>query len=434
MLHLAANVPGRRKPRHPVLERVRPRLAGQVPGRKMACGAPQPCILTGVVLAGGLGVVLLQRLNQDRHYRRLLADGDAALAPASPTWPSRAFSGALALRPDSMVAHFRRGEAYAAQGQDDARRARPAGSPAARARRAGTARGPRPPATIARATPPRPPTGTAQAADRLKDADPALLYSLALARYRAGRSRPPRTSRSAARSRATIRWPRRTTCWVWSLRDAQQPDARRRRARTGRAARPALLAAREELADLYRDQGRAADETAQLEALAALDQQLDRQLALAMAELRASDYAAALETLDDADAAASRRLACGLAIGRIYLARAERRPIARPSRCALAALERALGGTARRSEGLALFGRALYLRATSRAPSGCCRRPWPPRRSIPRRSGSWPTRPSGWRIPTSPVTRSCSTSMRSRATRRRPTCRRRVRGASACSR
>jgi Flp pilus assembly protein TadD len=50
-----------------------------------------------------------------------------------------------------------------------------------------------------------------------------------------------------------------------------------------------------------------------------------------------------------------------MTLGRIYLLRAERAGDSASVQRALAILERALGGTAPRSEGLALFGRALYL-------------------------------------------------------------------------
>jgi Flp pilus assembly protein TadD len=50
-----------------------------------------------------------------------------------------------------------------------------------------------------------------------------------------------------------------------------------------------------------------------------------------------------------------------LALGRVYLAKAERTMDRRSVAAALAALERALAGTTRRSEGLTLLGRALYL-------------------------------------------------------------------------
>ncbi len=50
-----------------------------------------------------------------------------------------------------------------------------------------------------------------------------------------------------------------------------------------------------------------------------------------------------------------------MALGRIYLLRAERTGDSASVQRALDVLERALGGTAPRSEGLALFGRALFL-------------------------------------------------------------------------
>jgi tetratricopeptide (TPR) repeat protein len=50
-----------------------------------------------------------------------------------------------------------------------------------------------------------------------------------------------------------------------------------------------------------------------------------------------------------------------VALGRVHLARAERDRDASSIARARDVLEQALGGTARRSEGLALYGRALYL-------------------------------------------------------------------------
>ncbi|MFM9469814.1 tetratricopeptide repeat protein, partial [Streptomyces scabiei] len=45
-------------------------------------------------------------------YRALLARGDAALNDERAVVAIEAYSGAVALRPDSMLAHLRRGEAY----------------------------------------------------------------------------------------------------------------------------------------------------------------------------------------------------------------------------------------------------------------------------------------------------------------------------------
>src|SRR5580765_1057157 len=140
-------------------------------------------LAAGVAVLAVGGVLLEQRVERDRQYRNLLASGDAHLA-ANETGPAiEAFSGALALRPVSMAAHFRRGEAYRAEG-----------------RTAEAARDLVEAATLA-------PDSTApalaladlyqssndwgraadwysQAAQRLED--PALLYRLAFARYRSG--------------------------------------------------------------------------------------------------------------------------------------------------------------------------------------------------------------------------------------------------------
>ena len=124
---------------------------------------------------------------------------------------------------------------------------------------------------------------------------------------------------------------------------------------------PGLLAAREELADLYRITGQRVQELRQLQALADADSQPSRRLAIALAQADADQYDGALGTVSEvlvrtpADSRAQSTLA------RVLLARAEGRPDRAAVTRALVALERALGGTARRSEGMALLGRALYL-------------------------------------------------------------------------
>jgi len=123
---------------------------------------------------------------------------------------------------------------------------------------------------------------------------------------------------------------------------------------------PSLLAAREELAELYRLSGRAADEIAQLQALTALDPHTARRIALAMAETRDGRFDAALATLGTDTPAKPDESVILLARGRVHLARAERTGDRAAAKLALGSLEKALGGTARRSEGLALYGRALF--------------------------------------------------------------------------
>jgi predicted Zn-dependent protease len=124
---------------------------------------------------------------------------------------------------------------------------------------------------------------------------------------------------------------------------------------------PSLTPAREELADLFRSQGRPAEEMAELQDLAALDRNDDRQVAIAMAAARRGQFDFALGALSDVSPKAADAAHVQLARGRVYLARAERTLDRQWARKAHEVLEIALSGGARASEGLALYGRALFL-------------------------------------------------------------------------
>src|SRR5262245_44440363 len=63
-----------------------------------------------VALIGG--ALAYQAARQERQYRALLARGDAAVREGESFVAMEAYSGAITLRPDSMLAHLRRGEAY----------------------------------------------------------------------------------------------------------------------------------------------------------------------------------------------------------------------------------------------------------------------------------------------------------------------------------
>jgi predicted Zn-dependent protease len=101
----------------------------------------------------------------------------------------------------------------------------------------------------------------------------------------------------------------------------------------------------------------------QLQALAARDASVSRRVAIGVAEARQGQLDSSIGTLSSVLADAPNDSRVLVAIARVYLLRAERSrdrndaSLARAS----AVLERALGGTAPRSEGLALFGRALHL-------------------------------------------------------------------------
>lgn len=316
-------------------------------------------VLLAIVAVVGVGVSVAQRLSQDRRYHRLLAEGELALRSGQNHIAVEAFSGAMALRPASMVAFYRRGEAYRSQHQDDravrdlaeARRLAPnapqplvalgeiyerAGNHAAAAEWYG------------------------KAAVLLGDSDPRLLYSLGLAHYRAG---APAAAQDPLRRALGRDGSLAEAHYLLGLVSRDAGDPREAAASLEQAIRlaPSLLAAREELADLYRETGRTLDEVRQLEALLLLDPQPERTIALALAETRQTRYDHAVDRLTAMAATAPDDSRVQTALGRAYLARAEGQADRVSVPRALSALELALGGTARRSEGLALYGRALYL-------------------------------------------------------------------------
>ncbi len=302
--------------------------------------------------------IVIQVVDRDRNYRALLAEGDRALAASNAFAAGASYSSALGLRPESVAAHIRRGQAYREQHREEdaihdwsdaAHLAPQSTQPLELLGDLYSARG-----------------EDAKAAtyyDRcvqLDAQDPTRLYKLGLALYRAGK---PAAAVDPLRSAVAINDNFGEAHYLLGLvlRDTQAtPQAIAELERAIRVA-PSLLAAREELADLYRASGRPVDELTQLQALASLDPQTPRRIAIALAEARQRHFDGAIATLTDAAAGDPGNSQVQLALGRVYLAKAEHGMDRRSITLALSALERALGGTARRSEGLTLLGRALYL-------------------------------------------------------------------------
>ncbi|MDP6581749.1 MAG: tetratricopeptide repeat protein, partial [Vicinamibacterales bacterium] len=71
----------------------------------------------GVLLAAAMaGVFLYTGVTRDAEYRRLVSAGDEALAQDQIYLAIEAFSGAIALKSDTMLAHLKRGESYHRRG------------------------------------------------------------------------------------------------------------------------------------------------------------------------------------------------------------------------------------------------------------------------------------------------------------------------------
>jgi tetratricopeptide (TPR) repeat protein len=314
--------------------------------------------LAALILIVAMGVLLVEQANGDRKYARLLQTGQEALDSGNGYAAIEAFSGALTLRPRSMVAYFHRGEAYRLEQREDE---------ALRDFRAANRLAPDAPEPLIAlgdmyeaSEPVQAAYWYAQAANQLKD-DPALLYKLALVRYRAGspaEAIKPLTEVVARNDSAAA------AHYLLGLvyRDTQRFDEAIASLERAVKVTPSLIPAREELADLYHARGRFVDEMSQLQALATLDGVPRRTVDIGLAEADQGQFPAAIGSLSGAAARAPSDSQVQLALGRVYLARAERTGDRVAVTRALDALEQALGGTARRSEGLALFGRGLWLK------------------------------------------------------------------------
>ena len=65
-----------------------------------------------VAIAGVAGALAVGALKNERDFDRLIAEGDAAVLAERPFQANEAYSGAIALKPDSMLAHYKRGAVY----------------------------------------------------------------------------------------------------------------------------------------------------------------------------------------------------------------------------------------------------------------------------------------------------------------------------------
>lgn len=312
-------------------------------------------VLLVLTLALVASMLAYQAVDREREYRELIAQGEIALRDGQTSGAIEVYSGAIALRPDSMLAHLRRGETYRRRGEFDAaardlRRAADLDSSATR-----------PLDELAEVFYQR--QWFSQAAEtyearlRLDDQSPDIYYRLALARYRSGNL--------AGAIEAITR--------VLAQRDADA-DAHyllglclREQGRTGEAARafertvalaPGMIPAREELSDAYAALGRGADQIEQLQAMAALDRtRIERQLAVSLAHARAGHGELAVLTLGNALERTPNQPVLYGALGRVWLDMSDTRVDALSK--ALEALERAAASDSATSEVLTLYGRAL---------------------------------------------------------------------------
>jgi tetratricopeptide (TPR) repeat protein len=311
---------------------------------------------------------------RERTYRQLINRGDAALARDDTFSAIESFSGAIALKDDSMLGYLKRGEAYRRRHQLDSAMREPRQltelDPAADAAMRDLRR-----ASELDPLAPRPlellgdvnyslsrfdrAAERYQAYTKVDDRSPRVLYKLALAHYSAGRFSP---AVAALQQAVAIQDRFAEAYYLLGLcyRDLQQPAASLRALETSTRMAPALIQAREERADLYGRLGRAGERSPQLEMLVALDPQASRQVALGLAYARAGQFDRAVSMLGSAAEAHADYAYTYVALGRVWLDKARARPDRVDLNKALEALQVAVAD-ADSSEALMLFGRALLL-------------------------------------------------------------------------
>src|SRR5688572_5761361 len=72
-----------------------------------------------LVIAAALGAAAYTAYAADREYGRLIATGDEAVSADQPFQALEAYSGAIAIRPEAMLAHLKRGMVYRSRGDLD---------------------------------------------------------------------------------------------------------------------------------------------------------------------------------------------------------------------------------------------------------------------------------------------------------------------------
>ena len=293
--------------------------------------------------------------SRERLYRDHIARGEAALAHDDPAAAIEAYSGALDIKPDSMLGYLKRGDAY--RRQNDLESARRDLRQAA----------------VLDATSPRTfellgdvsyamgryerAADRFQESVRLDDRSARVQYKLALARYRTGQLAGAVTSLGTAIA-LDEKFAEAHYLLGLCYRDQQKPAESVASLRRSVALSPASIHAREELADLLGRLGRPEDRIAQLEALLHLDPGPLREVALGLAYARAGRPDSAVITLRRAAERHPQHPHTYAALGRVWLDMAQMRGDRVDLSKAVEALRGAVASD-QSSEALTLFGRAL---------------------------------------------------------------------------
>ena len=317
----------------------------------------------GVLLAVALAAlvaaasVVAFEVRQEREFRRLIAVGDAALTQDQTFGAIEAFSGALAFKPESMLAHLKRGDAYRRRGEFEAA-----------VRDLGKA------ATLDETAPqPLELLGDVNAAlgqhDRaagfyerylqLDDRAGRVLYKLALAQVRQEQPASAVTTLNRVIALDNRSAEPHYLLGV-SLRALGRDEEALQALSRAISLNAGFIAAREERATIYEERGRSRESLEEVEAIAALEpRRPERLVAVALAYARLGRRETAVLTLGRAVERNPDALFVYTALGRVWLdaADASQDPVAVSK--AMEALQPLAARADASSETLALYGRAL---------------------------------------------------------------------------
>lgn len=275
-----------------------------------------------LVFAAIAGVLAFNTSQREHDYQRLIVEGERALARGNLSAALEAFSGAVTLKPDAMLAYLRRGEAYRRRGLTDL-------GPALRDFRAAASLDPSAPG-------PQEGLGDVHAARldwtraveryraslTLDDRAARVQYKAGLALYRAGRCEDALKALGTA-AQLDPRYADIPYTRALCLVDLHRPTEAYRAFHDALRLAPTHTLAREELANLCRDTGKVEEEITQRTALAEAEpERMEAALALGRAHARAGRADQAIGVLGRAADRFSHDPAVYRVIAHVWLERA----------------------------------------------------------------------------------------------------------------
>jgi tetratricopeptide (TPR) repeat protein len=312
-----------------------------------------------VTLAFLAGFLVYAAVTREAEYARLVDQGQSALGADQTDLAIEAFSGAIALKTDSMLAYLKRGETYRQRGELEA---------ALRDLRVAARLDPTAPRPLeqlgdvnyglsrfARAT------ESYEAYVALDERSFRVLYKLGLSRYRRGDHVGAVTALGDA-IKLFDRFPEAHYLLGLCQAEMNRPDDAVASLQRALGFAPGLTPAREALAALYRRAKNEAGAIEQLEAIAALEpNRPERLVAVGLAHARAGRTDLAVLRLGNAAERHPNQPDVYIALARIWLDAADARYDRVAVSKALEALDRVTRGPSATSESLTLLGRALAL-------------------------------------------------------------------------